>query len=263
MAQVQSDGSLQWVVFDPGQLGVIAWQTGSGRTEMHQADDALAAAPSAEAVLDGPMFQDLGSNRASSNFMLFDAHRSVSIPSRYPTSGGTIAVVPTIDGRGRAVATTGARYPDEALVAVQGYPTLVWNRSNVVLPNVNPEQWRRAALAILEDGRLAFIIGSGPMHGFAERVRALGAVYAVYTDGGGSTSLAVRGDRRYGSAENRAVAAWLGVWPSATGQWWQVKGGPAETAKAVVALALLGAGGAGLYYWIRKRGHQPAQRRRR
>jgi len=257
VAEVQSDGSLQWVVFDPGQLGVIAWQAGQGRTEMHVAADALAAAPGVEAVLDGPMFQDLGSGRASSNFMLFDAHRSVSIPGRFPGQGGTIAVLPTLDGRGRAVATSGARYPDGALVAVQGYPTLVWNRSNVVLPSVNPEQWRRAALAILGDGRLAFVIGSGPMHDFAERVRALGAVYAVYTDRGGSTSIAVRGDRRYGSAENRPVAVWLGVWPSGSGAW--AKGG--ETAKAVLAVGLLGAGAAGLYYWIRKRGH-PQQRRR-
>jgi hypothetical protein len=67
----------------------------------------------------------------------------------------------------------------------------------------------RAALAIMQDGRLALIISQQMlMSEFADALVTAGAVYAGYTDGGSSTAMAEMTGTHGG---DRPVAVWLVV----------------------------------------------------
>ena len=151
--------------------------------------------PRVVALLDGPMFDPEGEypsyTRARMLYRYLDRRRGISVPSQFPTRGATLSMA----GDARAVVMDGAAEIEGAVFAVQGYPAVLRRRSNVATRDKNRETTGRAALCLLGDGRVAFAVGRAPMWEFGEALRALtdvDVVDALYTDGGGSTTLALR-----------------------------------------------------------------------
>lgn len=212
-------------------------------------------------LVDGPMFTLVGGGsdyrRATAANLLyryFDAARRVDVPSSYPDRGATLSV----DGEGRATWLQGAREARGAVFAVQGYPELLRSGDNVASVRNDRDTTGRAALCLLSDGRAAFAIGRAPMREFAEvlrgvRVGAASVTDAAYLDGGGSTSLALRGANgsdlfAHGLDARRLPVYLLAVPPrggrGATGVvWWGSLGSVA------VAVGVVAAGVAALRRW--------------
>jgi len=177
------------VVVPAASLGVVVPDTAA------TARTVLEANPRADAVLDGPMFATARGEGGYDTFqhgtveyLLLDAARGVAVPSQHPERGLTVSV-----RDGVAYVADGASVPAGATVAVQGYPTLVRNGVSVASTARDTERVGRAALGVFRDGRVVLASGVGAMAAFAERLAALGVRDAVYTDGGGSTGLVVRG----------------------------------------------------------------------
>lgn len=132
--------------------------------------------------------------------------------------------------------------------AVQGYPSIVYQGRNVANPDVDAQHVGRAAIIALSDGRVAFAIDTTGMHAFGRSLLALrmanGAYVtdAVYSDGGGSTALALRENGRdvvaRGMNARRLPAYVLAIPPS---------GSP-------VLGAIAGLGVGGLVAWLALRG---------
>lgn len=153
--------------------------------------------PRAVALLDGPMFElpGGGTNYATATagrllYRLLDRRRGINRSSRYPDRGATLSVM----ADGRASMLPGARELEGASVAVQGYPSLLLD--GAVQRTSDRDTTGRAALCLLADGRVGFAVARCSMPEFAEVLRAspAGVRGAVYTDGGGSTTLALRGE---------------------------------------------------------------------
>lgn len=196
------------IPFDPSHLGTVSVPISTANTRRIRAAEALQISGDIQIAIDGPMYSACAPEPCGSpDYFLLDRAREIAITGRYPTRGATISVVPGQP----AVAMLGNHFPEAATIAVQGYPTLVWNGRNDASAAVNTSSVWRAALGILVDGRLFVAVGHGTMREFAEALRLRGAKFAVYLDGGGSTSLVSRDGTRIGHPENRAVAEWITV----------------------------------------------------
>lgn len=240
MTDVFQSNGLTLAAFDPASLGILALPDPNGTVLPIAPGEVLHYAPNADAALDGPMFDTCGgADYASAEcdvplFLQYDTQRNVSLPGQRPGVGVLIAVV-----NGAAMASRTIQVPDGASVAVQLYPALV-DRGNPVSPSDSTAE-QRAALALLDDGRLAFAIGAMSMPAFAQALIDAGAIYAGYTDGGGSTHL-VTPDRVRGASEQRRVASWL----VAEG------GGGATTTDVGIGLVLLAIAGGMFYLLVKK-----------
>ncbi len=241
----------------PGQLGHAVPLT---------AAEVLARHPKAVAVLNGPMFGTCASehryptqvetyrrSRCSViDFQHFDAQDVPLSVGRRPGDGVTLAV--TADGR--AVMEPDNDVPPGAVVAVQLYPVMVRGgtaRGPFANTSSNNSVVWRSAVGILRDGRVALAAGQASLHEFARKLWRAGFVEAGYTDGGGSTSLLVRGATRVGHPENRRVPSWL-VFEQDPGDKSGISTGLAT------ALAVFGTAGFG--YWLTTRKVARSARRR-
>lgn len=240
------------VEFSPSALGIAARPISSERYEpialsdvMWQ-DDVLAA-------IDGPMFGncDPGSTYATSHcadprYAQLDRSVSLSDPPNAgnDTSGVSVSIVD-----GMPIWSLGGSFDPRSTVGVQMYPTLVADGvvSSVSTSGSNAQRVRRMALGQMANGNLAFIYGTDSLAGFARRCREAGAVWAGYTDGGGSASLGYRDAltgtvRRFGvpEASERRVAVFLVARrPSVVGE-------TLKTAGAGLAIGVVGLGLAAL-----------------
>jgi hypothetical protein len=241
--RIESNG-LILLAFHPMELGLYADVRSGNRAVPHTAAEALYAS-GAEAVLDGPMFEKCDPSRSYleqacgiPSYRHFDLS-SVDIPTSYPNRGVTISVLQN----GNTQAVTGSAVPPNARVSVQLYPELVRNGRVVGTRDDGPAS--RAALAVLRDGRMAFVV-SQPMSmpEFSEALVAAGALYAGYTDGGGSTSLQTTGFYA-GSREHRRVITWLVA---------KARPSPSAGSGLIAAVALTAAVGALLWCGAKKMG---------
>lgn len=155
--------------------------------------------PEALALIDGPMFAvDDGlpystSQRDRLLYRYLDVSRGINVASVWPTRGATLSVA-----NGRAMMAPGSIEQPGSTFAVQGYPTIVRGGGNVANPTSDTEQVGRAAIVLLSDGRVGFAVDTIGMYAFGQALIALRAANgasvtdAVYSDGGGSTALALR-----------------------------------------------------------------------
>jgi hypothetical protein len=97
-----------------------------------------------------------------------------------------------------------------AVMAVQGYPTLLLDGRNVTSPELNLERVWRSGVGLMADGRVMLAVAVGSMSSFADQMEDAGARRAVYTDGGDSTALGF-GSRRVGADADRPVASWITI----------------------------------------------------
>lgn len=148
-------------------------------------------------ALDGPMFDASGSE-----YLLLDFATGVFKQSKHPSAGITISVNPGIS------VAHGAAYRAGCRAAVQLYPSLVERGVVVASEGVDTGAEWRAAVAVMPGGLLAFAVGQMGMADFARELQAAGAIYAGYTDGGSSTTLATQ-NGRYGHPAPRQVPTWL------------------------------------------------------
>jgi hypothetical protein len=148
----------------------------------------------------GPMFDARGSE-----YLLRDDSNRTHVASRHPGIGATVRV------RGGVALVDGGAV-DDAPVCVQGYPQIVHDRRNLASRTVDAETVGRVALVVLTDGRIALAVGTCSMHAFAESLVALGAVHAVYLDGGSSTY--VRAPSRTIGGDARALPSFVLLRPT-------------------------------------------------
>lgn len=209
--RIDRDG-LTLLTFPPSMLALYADVKSGSQVAPHNVDEAVAATH-AEAALDGPMFEKCSSqsgvpyssyNCGELLYKHYDLRSGLNVSSKYPSRGITISVLEN----GHSQAADGDVVPPNATVAVQLYPAMVVNGQTRHVSDADGNA-QRAALAIMEDGNMAFVI-SRPMlmSQFAQKLVAAGAKYAGYTDGGGSTSLATPTGYK-GSSEHRRVLTWL------------------------------------------------------
>lgn len=204
--------TLATVTFPPTSLGVYAVPLGApGQLRPLTGAEALQGS-GAQAVLNGAMFSYCSGAvhdyaRTTCEQALYLArdttHRALDVPTRKPDDGVTLAV----EG-GVVRAYRGGQAPAEAKVALQLYPSLVEDGRNVARAEVNTDNARRAAVAVLRDGSVMFAVGRGTMRAFAQELVDAGAAWAGYTDGGGSTRLQRADGTWSGDPENRRVPVW-------------------------------------------------------
>lgn len=203
---VSSSRGLTLVSFPASHLAVLR------TTPPTTAAQALAMAPDAEAVLDGPMaswcpnvVHDYSTYTCGDPYyLLIDRLTGVVDPGLCSTCGLTFALK-----GGEVSAARGEHYPAGADLVVQTYPSLVED-GRAMQVQEGGIKWR-AAMGILSSGRMFFAVGEpGTMPDFAAALVRAGAQWAGYTDGGGSARLATR-TRWWGSSENRRLASWIVV----------------------------------------------------
>ena len=213
----------------------------------------FAAHPEVVAAIDGPMFSicpgqpsDYAAYQCGRvNFTLLDRGRGVAQDARQAnlSNGVTFSLVGS-----NLLAARGAGVAPGATVAVQTFPGLVEDGQIAVgqpASGPNTETTGRIAMGILRDGRMFFAYGRLPMHQFAVSLRDAGAVWAGYTDGGGSSSLVQRmadGSLVGSDADDprgRRVPSWV-VW-SPPRQGAGQRGLAQQTSYAVPMLILAGA----------------------
>lgn len=214
----------------------------------------------AVALIDGPMFRPADglpydrSQQSALDYRYLDTARRIDVPTRYPERGATLSVTAS----GETAMMRGAAELREATFAVQGYPEILRAGENVANPNRDADDNKRAALVRLSDGRVGFAISRSGVHALGELLRraraANGATIpdAVYTDGGGSMALALRGaGGRDLVAENmtgRRLPVFLLAVPPVGGEgttgrrWWAAVGGAAGLAALI----------AGVEWWRRQ-----------
>ncbi len=225
-------------------------------------------------IVDGPMFDIVGGGtdydrpgaKARLQYRYLDRRRGIDRPTRHADRGATISV----GADGRAAVQSGALEVQGAVFAVQGYPELI-RRGAVVIGTRDADRVGRAAFCVLADGRVGFAVGRAPMRAFAEAVLALPCRVsdAIYTDGGGSTTLGLRNVRGGLDVAQGLDARKLPIYligeppPAGAGMVGAGGGGvvarwvpgPAARFFAAVALATVGAA-AGAHWW---RNRPPAE----
>lgn len=224
-------------------LSLYAQSAGGDTAVPHSASEALQNS-GGEAVLDGPMFTkcDPSGSYASQDcghvvYQHFDLSSGVSFESKRSSVGMTISVMPD----GSTVAASGSTAAQGARLSVQLYPKLVVQGQPASVADQGVFGYV-AALAVMRDGRMAFVIGRNmSLPTFARQLADAGAVYAGYTDGGGSASLATL-DGYVGSSEHRRVLTWLVAKPST---------GSSMLAMLAVAALAIGVG----WWWYKNATH--------
>jgi hypothetical protein len=219
--QVTPHGSARLFTFDADRfaLGVrpIAGRE-PGIVEPIAPADALKLDPRAVAAFNGPQFAfapgdghrgddgDQGYRTAKfyrATMLHRDIARGIDIPSSAPDEGITIAVV-----NGKAGHLAHANVPDDATVAIQLYPALVFAGKPVDVREY-ADRTGRGALLLMPDGRIGVIGGAMGMHALRDLCVAVGAVAAGYLDGGGSWCDEVVGAGVYGGVLHRRVASYV------------------------------------------------------
>ena len=206
MSMVRGDRNVILVAFPASWLSIEAEDTDGNRATGEHPEtgrDVMSRYPGAVALLDGSMFELADglpyatSQRARFQYRYLDRRAGVDVPSQFPQRGATLSVV-----SGRAVVLDGAAQLADATVAVQGYPEVIRGGRLEVTDARNTENTGRAALCLLSDGRVAFAVGRAPLAAFGRVLLALRVPSSVpdckvrdalYTDGGDSTALALRG----------------------------------------------------------------------
>lgn len=251
MIEQTTIAGLKYVIFPPSQLGLYAHVVPGGYQPT--GPDEILALTNAEAAINGPMFdvcsgQDLPPGNAARyshsvcdrlSYKHFDPAIGLNAPGTSLFAGMTFSTTP----RGVSV-LPGSEVPPDAKVSIQTFPVLLQdgeNRASTSAPNNSSEY--RSAIALMPDGRLALVSGTGTLHGFADAIARAGVRFAGYTDGGGSTHL-VTADHTYGASEPRKVPSWIVVRSAFTA----VTG----TGKFVAALGLI-AVSIGAWWWGRKK----------
>jgi hypothetical protein len=239
-------GNLTLLLFPPSMLALYAQSAGGDDAVPHSSDEALRNS-GGEAVLNGPMFDkcDPAAPYASQTcghvtYKHFDLSSGVNYPSQRSGVGMTISVMPD----GSTVAASGSTVAPGARLSVQLYPALVVQGQPRPVADQGAFSYV-AALAVMSDGRMAFVVGRNlSLPVFAAQLVSAGALYAGYTDGGGSASLATL-DGYVGSSEHRRVLTWLVARPSTAGS--------SSSTLALVAL-LVAVAGVG-WWWYRNATH--------
>lgn len=261
------------VAFPPSWLGIEAEDRDGNRATAENPEtgrELLTRLPRAVALIDGPMFDPEDTSdytryqRARLLYRYLDRRRGITVPTRYPERGATLSV----DPQGRVTVLDGAREAEGAVFAVQGYPEVVRNGRVEASERADSNATGRAALCALSDGRVAFAIARCGMAEFGRALLALrldgGATVrdAIYTDGGGSTTLALRGE---GGAlavahglDARRLPAYLIAEPPASGPGMILAPGStlAQRLKGSTWLRVVGSAlavsvvGAGVVWWL-------------
>lgn len=230
--------------FSPAALGV--YRTPQKVT----APQLLAEHPDVFMAAAAPMYSRTGSFSCPGPCtLLFDSRTGVNFPGapQVQDSGVTISIV-----NGQAVAKQGATKVPGATVAVQGWPSLVWNG----VPTRKTNRYSSVAgLGLLRDGNLLYIVGaSGSFAELADEFVRHGAVAALYTDASASAALYLRdggwqGVHAGGSPSGPRLPGWIvasGAAPlDASGN--PLSALPLAT-KVVVALLAVGITGGALWY---------------
>lgn len=174
--------------------------------------------PGIVAAIDGSMFSyapgephDYDTYRAGINrFAIHYPERGISYAGITPGDGVTLGVRAT----GIPYASRGNVVERGSVWAAQFFPTLVFG--GVVTPSLSDvDRNKRAAVGFLRDDRAFLAVASSmSMPDFAEKLRAMGALNAGYTDGGGSAALYadIQGDGVPEYAYNlngRRVVSWV------------------------------------------------------
>lgn len=193
--EVRRNGSLVLAAAAPSMFGVVVSDR-SPRTiaSVAQSDRNVLAA------IDGPMFSVIrGAGDGAGNavyrtyrrgrldYAHIDRGKGIDVATRYPERGLTISIVGN-----RAYANRGSRVQDGASVAVQGYPSMVWQGTNEGSTRNDLDRNERSAFGILRDGRVFIAFAETGIRAMAEQLIAMGAEYATYGDGGGSGGMFVR-----------------------------------------------------------------------
>ncbi len=170
--------------------------------------EALAGRPRARFAVNGAMFT---SRVGSDAFLLRDRAAGLDRPSSVPDEGATIWV-----RDGVAHGNYGGIAPDDAPVAVQGWPSLVVD-GDVTATNVgtNAERDWRVGIGVDAAGRVLVVFLIGTMVALAERMRREGAIVAAYLDGGSSLGLGGDGVSRE-SPRVVPVPSWIYAEPPAS-----------------------------------------------
>lgn len=213
------------VLFPATWLHVMA---GPARTSA----EVFEAIPSAELAVNGPMY----ATATGPQYLLRDRSQGVAIPSTRPTEGATVWV----DAEGRAVGAYGTPVPESAVVAVQGWPSLVVDGAiTATNTGTNIERVRRVGIGATADGSVLIVGLVGTMVTLASRMRAEGALVAAYLDGGSAYDLNQAPDISH------RLPGWILAAPPSSGARAGSGGGSGSSAGAVVlavvALLLLGA----------------------
>lgn len=219
-AEFARNGSLYQVFFAPSQLGLVAsHRDPSGTYYPIRLSEAMAAR-GVLAAIDGPMFSTCDAAGYSTSrcsdprFAQVDVSEGIREPANRSESGKgiTLSVKDGVAHWSRSSATL-----PEGDVVVQLYPSLVEGGDVVPVSTEGSNASRvwRAAVAGYPDGRLAFLVAVDSLAGFARAIAESGALWAGYTDGGGSTALGFRSQSstptysRWGSSEDRPVAVFV------------------------------------------------------
>lgn len=191
--ELVSPSAPKLLAFSPAGLGAIVTPRPVTAREL------FAAHPDVVAAIGGPMFsfcegepRDYGRYQCGAvDYKLLDRVRGASVAGKYPRRGATLSLV-----RGEARVLDGDATPAGADVAIQGYPAIV--RDGAVAVSRKPptdydgQPAGRVAYGTLSDGRAFFAYSYTSIYDFALQLIALGAYDAIYTDGGGSSSLVMR-----------------------------------------------------------------------
>lgn len=195
--RISSSGGLKLVLLDPSGAGVVVPRNPQTAEQMFSEN------PDVTAAIDGPMFGFCEGTPRTYNqytcgrvdYFLKDAARGVEVRgnSAYNRRGITFSLV---NGR---LLVSGGRSPDpRASVAFQCYPGLV-ERGNIAVSRrdsgPDSESVGRIAVGTMRDGTMFFAHARVSLHQFAVLLRDAGAVWAGYTDGGGSSSLVTRDEQ--------------------------------------------------------------------
>ena len=211
-------GALTIARFPASWLRVVAPHGGATGVE-------VIGNPAVAAVGSGPMYSE---STGRPLYRMIDRASGVDLASAYPARGGRIVVrngVATADGP-----------EDGAEVVVQGYPLLVRDGAPVGVLDDGTDS--REALAVFTDGSLGIVTARATMPAFARDLAAAGATFAIYLDGGGSTTLRTRDGLTIGGT--RRLPALVAAIPPATNG-----NGAAWAALSLAALA-------GAWWWSRR-----------
>lgn len=169
-----------------------------------------------DAICAGPMFEffQSGSNYATYDiarliYRYLDVQSSVNVASSYPTRGGTISVVGNV-----AAFNRGDGIQPGSTVAIQGYPSLVEEGRNVANASIDTHAEGRCAVGILNTGEVFFALATLGMYEFARQLIAAGAMWAIYTDGGGSATLFAKNAFSIGLSARRLPCYLMAIRPT-------------------------------------------------
>lgn len=249
MIEQRTIAGLKYAIFQPSQLGLYAHAVTGGFLPV--SPDEILGLTNAEAAINGPMFdvcsgQDLppgNAQRYASSMCdrLSYKHRDPAIGLNAPGTNLFAGMTFSTTPRGVSV-LPGSEVPPDAKVSIQTFPVLLQDGVNrASTSEVNNHSEYRSAIALMPDGRLAFVAGTGTLHGFADAIAQSGVKFAGYTDGGGSTHLVTAGGK-YGASEPRKVPSWLIVRPASV----------APTGRIAAALGLIVVS-IGAWLWGRKK----------